>query len=87
MKWALVVLVLAHQVAGGVVEPLQPGVFVLRFCQLAVGVVGEGFALLRLAGGCGPALHQPAHGVEVEPRGHAGLNRFRQHAAGFVVAV
>ena len=47
---ALVVLVLAHQVADGVVEPFQPGVFVLRFGQLAVGVVGEGLDLLWLAG-------------------------------------
>ena len=46
MERALIVLMLTHQIANGVVEPLQPGVFVLRFGQLAIGVVGEGLDLL-----------------------------------------
>nr|GFC24300.1 hypothetical protein [Tanacetum cinerariifolium] len=65
---AQVVLVLTHQIASRIVEPLQATGGVGGSDQLAVAVVGKGFALRLLTKG-GVAFGEATHGVEAQANG------------------
>ncbi len=91
---AAIVLVLAHQVAGLVVEPLQAAVGVAGQREVAVAVVGEGFHLpvpLARLGIAGlqrrAAFCKTAHGVEGIGGNALPVHGARQLAGFFLVLV
>ncbi|VVN48783.1 hypothetical protein PS681_06128 [Pseudomonas fluorescens] len=83
---AEVMLVLAQQIAGRVVEPLQAAVGVVGQHQVAVAVVGKGFALRLLAQG-GATLGQTAHRVEAQRDDALAIDRLGEASGERVVLI